>query len=742
MPADDNTRPDPQVRQDAAAGRDAYTAGLYQAVVNFPPGGQPEPAVPQRVWGDVPARNLGFTGREELLAAVRQALAAADRAVVQALRGMGGVGKTQLAIEYAHRYAPHYDVVWWIAAERPELIGGQFAALAAALGCTQPGADDATVRRAVLGELRGRERWLLVFDNAARSADITGWLPGGSGHVLVTSRAGGWDEVAGSVEVDVLSRGESIALLGRRVPGLDEADAGQVAAAVGDLPLALAQAAGYMAPAGITPAGYVRLVEARAAEILDHGRPASYPLSLAAVTQLAVDQLEATNQAAAQTVRICAFLAPEPVPAAWFTNAAGQLPTPLGKAAADPLAWGRTLGLISGQALARIDQQGLLMHRLTQAIVRTRLSPAQTAAVRGQAAALLIASHPGDQQLPSSWPGWARLLPHLLALDPGASTSALHGLADNAAWYLINRGMARDARDLAGSLYESRLTQDGPNHQRTLDSASTLASVLSETGRHSEGRDLDEDVLARRRQVLGEDHPDTLSSANNLAVDLTGLGEHEAARDLDEDVLARRRRVFGEDHPDTLSSANNLAVDLRDLGEDEAARDLDEDVLARRRRVLGEDHPDTLSSASNLAADLRELGDPGAARDLDEDTLARRRRVLGEDHPDTLSSASNLAADLTELGDPGAARDLDEDTLARRRRVLGEDHPDTLSSASNLAVDLSELGEHEAARDLNEDTLARRRRVLGEQHPDTLRTARNLATDLSRLGRTPDGAAT
>ena len=460
--------------------------------------------------------------------------------------------------------------------------------------------------------------------------------------------------------------------------GLGAADADRLAAQLGDLPLAVAQAAGFMAETGMPAAQYLDLLRTQAGKLLDQAAPgSSYPRSLAAATRLAADRLDGEDPAAAQLASVCAFLAPEPIPEDLFTSAPGELPGELAARAADPLAWRQTLAHLARQSLARIDQRGLVMHRLTQAILRDRLTPEQAAATRACSEAILAAADPGDPANPVTWPRWAQLMPHLLAADLAATDSRdLRWMACNACWYLLARGDTRTAHDLAADLRQHWRDRLGDDHENTLAAAHYLAWALRDMGRYAEARELDEDTLARRRRVLGEDHPDTLASASNLAIDLSDLGEYQAARELDEDTLARRRRVLGEDHPDTLSSANNLAIDLRNLGEYQAARELDEDTLARRRRVLGEDHPDTLPSASNLAIDLRNLGEHQAARELDEDTLARRRRVLGEDHPDTLASASNLAVDLRNLGEYQAARELDEDTLARRRRVLGEDHPE------------------------------------------------------------------
>jgi hypothetical protein len=562
-----------------------------------------------RIW-NIPARNAGFTGRDGPLVAVRDRLLAGDKAVVQALHGMGGVGKTQLAVEYAYRFAETYDLAWWVNSEQGGLIGDQVAALGLALGCIDAGAGMEVVRTVVLAELRDRGGWLLVFDNAETSADVTPWLPGGSGHVLITTRERGWDEVAAPVEVDVLARAESVAIMRNRVTGLADAEADRLAAGLGDLPLAIAQAAGFMAETGMPAGEYLDLLQTRAGQLLAQGSPASYPRSLAAATRLTADRLADEDLAAVELASLCAFLAPELIPAELFTGAASTLPGDLAARAADPLAWRQTLARLARQSLARIDQRGLQMHRLTQAILRDRLTPGQAAGTRTCTEAMLVSSNPGNPLDPAAWARWARLMPHLLAADLAATGSpALRQLACDACTYLMTRGDTRTAHDLASDLLQHWRARLGDDHELTWAAARSLAWAFAAMGRYTEARSLDQDTLDRRQRILGQDHPDTLYSAACLAADLGHLGRRAEARSLAQDTMDRSRRVLGENHLGTLYAANILSANLLELGEAEAARDLDLDILARSRQVLGEDHPDTLSSARDLALDLRALGE-------------------------------------------------------------------------------------------------------------------------------------
>ena len=262
----------------------------------------PRTSVPA-IWVDVPARNKNFTGRVEILAKLREGASSRRMAVLpgqdpdnplpQAVQGLGGVGKTAIAIEYAHRYSSEYDLVWWIPADQLPSVRGSLANLAARLHLDPPAAAGIEgAIKAVLDALRRGDpysRWLLVFDNADQPEDIKELLPQGSGDVLITSRNHRWQSVINTVPMDVFLRQESMDFLRKRVPkGLTDVDADRLAGKLGDLPLALEQAGAMLSETGMLADEYLRLLDEQVTGIMSEGKSPDYPRSMTAAWQLSV----------------------------------------------------------------------------------------------------------------------------------------------------------------------------------------------------------------------------------------------------------------------------------------------------------------------------------------------------------------------------------------------------------------------------------------------------------------------
>lgn len=334
------------------------------------------PGSPPLVW-NAPAHNPHFTGRDAELSRLASSMVGGSAVTVHSLHGLGGVGKTQLAAEFAHAHAGDYDVVWWVAAEETASIPDQFSALAVALGL-EPAADPEALRAQVHEALRGTAGWLLIFDNADEASGIAGWLPrapqpgGAPGHVIITTRRGGFGSLGAVLELDVIGLADAVALLRTRVPDLDQTTGEAIAAELGRLPLALEQAAAYMDRTQELPEEYLDLLRSRAGELYTLGRVSSRADTIATLWNVSLDRAATENPASVQLLEICAYLAPEPVPLDLFTGHADLLPPALSAAAADRLAFTEAVAVLADYSLARRTRDGIQVHRLVQAAARAR----------------------------------------------------------------------------------------------------------------------------------------------------------------------------------------------------------------------------------------------------------------------------------------------------------------------------------------------------------------------------------
>jgi len=547
------------------ADRDALVAAARRRPEAAPAAGErpPEPRV-----GIVPDPVLHFAGREEELAWLARELPARGRVAVH---GLGGVGKTQLAVRYVHCHRDDYpDGVFWLRADQEHSFVGDLAGLAWRLGLEERDEPAQELRiEAVLRWLRANGRWLLVLDNLEPEVGeaVRRWLPPGlPGHLLVTSRTPMWSArlVVEPLDVEVATR----FLLQRT--GQDDAGAARdVAETLGCLPLALEQAAAYVTASGRDLASYAGLLRGRLVDLLREGRAEDYPEPVAGAWQLSLERVEAERPAAADLLRLCAFLAPDDIPAGVLAAGAHELPGGLPGALGDDIELDRTIATLLRYSLVGRRSDELRVHRLVQVVVRESIAAGQREAWLAAAIRLLRATFPPEaEEHPEQWPLCDRLLAHVwvvarLAGDGPVEARALGWVVNRAAMYLWARGAARQARPVAESALRIRRRELGPDDPDTAASLNDLGIVLAEQEDLGAARSLYERALAIRERVLGPDQVDTAESHFNVGVALLGLGELAGARTHIERTLAIRRRTLGPDHPQTAMTINSLGSVLR-----------------------------------------------------------------------------------------------------------------------------------------------------------------------------------
>ena len=710
--------------------------GLARAEPRFP---GPVPEI-----SNLPARNPNFTGRKRLFGELLAKLQPGSPAVVaqaQAVHGLGGVGKTQLALEYAYRHGADYDIVWWITAGQPLAVPDQLVALARRLGISET-ADQAEAISALQDELRQHDRWLLVFDNAEEPAGLRPWWPPDSGHVIITTRNPAWSAVANTIGVDVLSRAESVAFLRRRT-GMNIMHARALAEVLGDLPLALEQAAAYIDQTGATAAEYIELLDRYGPELLDRGQPLDYEYTVTTTWSISVERLRQQAPAAMELLTLCAFLAPDGFPQALLAQYADQLPPTLGRVMAEPLDRKQAIGELRRYSLITVASDALRVHRLVQVVTRDGVAVEEQQRWANVALSLVLAAFPEEPDDADTWPASARLLTHALQVigyadsdgegyetDPEATVSLTNRVGD----YLDARAEYQQALHLLQRNLTAAEASLGSEHVATAATFAGLASVLWELHDIDNASTCYRRALAIYEQQLDSDDPAIAQVLNGLALVLSDRGDLDGARAHNERALAIYERRLGPDHPRTAWTLSILGTVLGMMGDTDRERICHERALAIRERCFGPNHPATAWSVSKLGSLLQAQGDLHGARGHYERALAIREARLGPNHPETASSLQQLGDALQAQGDLAGARSRYEGALAIYEAAYGPDHPGVATDLSALAGVLLAQGDLAGACGRYERALAIAEAALSPDDLQVAVTLYNLAGVLEAQG--------
>ncbi len=738
---------------------------------------------------NVPRRNRYFVGREDVLDALDIALRDEGRAAIgQAIAGLGGVGKTQTAVEYCWRHRDAYPGgVFWVRAETETEIRSGFQEVARRLALPEaevPKQDVAVA--AVLRWLSEHDDWLLIFDNVDKPDELERFLPGEiRGRLLLTSRAISFATLGlDPYRLPVLLAEEAQKVLLRRTPleGLspDERQAViELAEELGFLPLALEQAAAYVATRQTSFASYLKSFRQRHLDLLEKKGPetGSYLATVATTWSMSFQDVEQESKATADFLRAVAFLAPDAIPQEIFDKGAAELgAVPVAKDLRDDTeAFSDLVEPLLRRSLVErdIDAKTVSVHRLVQAVTRAELGEqAERSWAERVARALAGVFPPPDFK---AWPRCKRLYSqvlevagHLERMSIDLKEAAL--LLNDAGWYAKKRARYEGAERLllhARTMYERTLGPDHPNVAAVLDN---LANLYRAQGRYAKAEPLYDRSLVIYKKAFESDHPDVATTLNNLANLYRDQGRDQEAKShyesslkiwealepespaiapllnnlaelhraqgnsqkaipLYQRSLEISRKTHGADHPHVAVTLTNL---YRAQGLEKKLKPLYERLLASQEKALGPDHPTIAKVLNRMAGLYRDQGHYKKAEPLYERSLTVLEEALGVDSPVVATVLNNLALLYRDQGRYKEAEKLCKRALAIREKALGTDHPAVATVLNNLAVLYVIQRRHAEAASLYERSIDIRDRALGPHHPDMAVSLGNLA-DLYRL---------
>ena len=707
-----------------------------------------------------------FVGRESELRYLHEQLHTKTIAAigqVQAINGLGGVGKTRLAIEYTHRYRGEYKAIFWALADTQETLNNSYIEIANLLNL--PG-DVLKHAQAVRQWLQTQRDYLLILDNADDLDLIHPFFPSPhGGHILLTTRTSALRSfnIANPLSLDTFTAEQGAVLLFRGSNRFKEATAEDqhqgrlISEELGGLPLALEQVAAYLDATGINPASYLQMYQQYRTQLLRDRRyqPRTYHDNrdnVATTWEISFERVEQKNSIAANVLYFCAFLAPDTIPETLLTTGAKVNNVVLPAVASNVYELNQAIGDLRAYSLIERHDHTLTLHRLVQAILRDRLTTDQQRDWAQQVIAVMDAIIPSPPI--NNWQQWLPYVPHINACVQHIGTYKLvseqsGNLLEKAGTMLRYYGRTKEEEQvyrLALSIYEQVLGPDDPNVVKTLGD---LARVLSYQKDYQQALQLQKRALSICERTLGPDHPDTLTSLESLALFYSYWHHFDESQQIYEQALQIRERTQGQEHQDTATTLVNIANLYRVWGDivqrkgqyDQAqnkyeqAKLLLERALHIQEQAFGQETTKTISTLNALAGIYRRLHLYAQAETLFQHIMIFREKTFGATHLSTAAAISNLAFLYSEWGNHERALHLYEQALRIREQEFGAEHPYTTITHFDLGQQYYRMGDYQKAEELLQRALTSHERYWGIDHPKNKKMLEVYAQLLHKLGR-------
>jgi len=631
-------------------------------------------------------KNIYFSGRDKFLEDIHTAFHTNGAiAITQAITGLGGVGKTQAASEYAYRYGSSYDYMWWVTAEREDNVVASYKKFGLRMGLLgEDQYDNDVIIEAVLDWMDTHSGWLFIYDNVEDPAMNASWCPRNpKGKILITSRKRP-NNIGKPFELDIFSEAEATVFLRERT-GISDSNAPILAERLGYLPLALEQAAAFIKRTGTSYAKYLALLDEHGLKVLEKiDGVIDYEKPVTVTWEISISSIK--SAAARQLLYMCSYLASENIDPELFGEHAEHCPSPLKEALLNSLEAVELWAELAKYSLLQAqDSQGYSMHRLLQEVVREKLKSQDDLQWARCILGILRAAYDFEYGNIDSHNSFLQLSPHVEAFL-GSCDSLL---------------MDDEAQKTFAALYASV----GIGNLYLADYAKALAWL--------------EKASVICEKVLGKEHPTTGTIYNNIAGVYDSQGNFDEALKWYEKALAISEKVLGKEHPDTATIYNNIAGVYYHQDNSDKGLEWFEKALTIREKILGMEHPDTAATYNNIALVYLQENNLGKALEWFGKALEIKEKILGKEHPDTAATYSSIANVYSVQGNYGKALELLWKALAGLEKALGMEHPYTATTYSIIAMTYYQQGDIVEALPWFEKALSVFEKVLGAEHPDT-----------------------